>query len=106
MNSAGLGYSERSIRSQACSTDDLSLNYRRLMASGMVSSSSAAAVAGLSRSQSSLVAATSSATSVFMRKRRQLPKCPEEGLSQVGSRRHVTLYSFAEIINCFHLLIL
>ena len=78
-SSSGLGYSERSPRSQAASTDDLfgKADYRRLMASGLVSSS--ASTSRLSRSQSILATTTPSPTaSVFTRKRRQLPKCPEE----------------------------
>ena len=83
-SSSGLGYSERSTRSQACSTDDLlgkQADYRRLMASGLVSSSSASASASsrLSRSQSILATTPSpTTTSAFARKRRQLPKCPQE----------------------------
>ena len=79
-SSSGLGYSERSPRSQAASTDDLfgKADYRRLMASGLVSSS--VSTSRLSRSQSILATTTtpSPTTSVFTRKRRQLPKCPEE----------------------------
>ena len=83
-SSSGLGYSERTTRSQTCSTDDLlgkQADYRRLMASGLVSSSSASASASsrLSRSQSILATTPSpTTTSAFARKRRQLPKCPQE----------------------------
>ena len=82
-SSSGLGHSGRSGRSQAQSTEDLlgKTDYRRLMASGLVSAStSAAASSRLSRSQSILVTKTPSPTtmSVFARKRRQLPKCPAE----------------------------
>ena len=81
-SSSGLGYSERSTRSQACSTDDLlgKADYRRLMASGLVSSSaSTSASSRLSRSQSILATTPSpTTTSAFARKRRQLPKCPQE----------------------------
>ena len=80
-SSSGLGYSGRSARSRTCSTNDLfgeAANYRRLMASGQVSSS--ASTSRLSRSQSILATTTPSPTptSVFTRMRRQLPKCPEE----------------------------
>ena len=77
-SSSGLGYPERSTRSQARSTNDLlgKADYRRLMASGLVSSSASAS--RLSRSQSILVTTPSPTTSVFTRRRRQLPKCPQE----------------------------
>ena len=92
-SSSGLGYSERSPRSQAASTDDLvgKADYRRLMASGLVSSS--VSTSRLSRSQSILATTTtpSPTTSVFTRKRRQLPKCPEEefGVPPPPQQSHV-----------------